>query len=106
MGGNGKKKISDKAALNIAIPLVDWRKIETALFVWQISHQVGPFLHGSELRVSHHKGLEDEFLVRQLLHEMTKSRNRKKKTGNRFRQWQHNGSVVFAYLWYCHPTLS
>jgi hypothetical protein len=57
-----------------AMPSVDWGKVETALFAWQISHQAGPSLAGSVLR-SAHKGLEDDALVLNLLREMSKCLN-------------------------------
>lgn len=59
------------------MPSVDWRKVETALFALQISHQTGPFSFDSDLRSSH-VGLEDEALVQKLVGEMGLSLNRLK----------------------------
>ncbi|VUC25177.1 unnamed protein product [Clonostachys rosea] len=73
----GHKIIWENLLREFAMPSVDWRKVETALFVLQITHQAGPCSSDSDLRESH-VGLEDEALVKQLVKEMDKSLSRLK----------------------------
>ncbi|CAH0002510.1 unnamed protein product [Clonostachys byssicola] len=73
----GHKIIWENLLREFAMPSVDWRKVETALFVLQISHQTGPFSFDSDLRSSH-MGLEDEVLVEQLVSKMDQSLSRLK----------------------------
>uniref|UniRef100_A0A8H7NEB3 DUF6606 domain-containing protein n=1 Tax=Bionectria ochroleuca TaxID=29856 RepID=A0A8H7NEB3_BIOOC len=73
----GHKIIWENLLREFAMPSVDWRKVETALFVLQISHQTGPRSFDSDLRSSH-VGLEDEALVQRLVSEMDKSLSRLK----------------------------
>ncbi|CAI6080137.1 unnamed protein product [Clonostachys chloroleuca] len=73
----GHKIIWENLLREFAMPSVDWRKVETALFALQISHQTGPFSFDSDLRSSH-VGLEDEALVQKLVGEMGLSLNRLK----------------------------
>jgi hypothetical protein len=45
----GYRVIWENLLKEFAIPSVDWSKVETALFAWQISHQAGPSIEGSGL---------------------------------------------------------
>lgn len=73
----GHKILWENILRQLAMPSVDWRKVETALFVLQISHQTGPFSFDSDLRSSH-VGLEDEVFGRQLVNKMDQSLSRLK----------------------------
>ena len=60
----GHRVVWENILTQLAMPAIDWRKLETVLFVWQMTHQAGP-PSGSTLRASHE--VLDNRLVHQLL---------------------------------------
>ena len=89
----GHNIIWEKILRQLAMPSVDWKKLETFFFAWQISHQAGPPSSSSSSSSSasvhraSHDVLRDARMANQLISYIQKSLDRLKEN------WESTGAV-------------
>ncbi|KZF24028.1 hypothetical protein L228DRAFT_218359 [Xylona heveae TC161] len=81
----GHKIQWENLLIQLAMPSVDWRKLETVIFAWQISHQTGP--PSNSVHRASHKVLEDDKFVFKFCTYLAQSFTRLKEN------WESSGAV-------------